>query len=169
MAKISDDDLHRVVALFAMVQRASQEGADDHVRNEGLNATSKLLQLLAKYGLDLGDVPALQQQHDQAEAAKAAKSASATATKSDSSQPNAPELLRHVLQSYTDMAPHEYIGATLWFLHTHVFDRFQISPRLALLSPVRNCGKSKVLQLADRLTLNAVTRQHYRGNDFSAD
>ena len=58
-AKITDDDLRRIVSLFEMVQHASQEGADDHVRNEGLNATSKLLQLLAKYGLDLGDIPDL--------------------------------------------------------------------------------------------------------------
>jgi hypothetical protein len=39
----------------------------------------------------------------------------------------------------------ELVALSLWILHTFVFDRFMITPRLALLSPVRGCGKTTVL------------------------
>jgi hypothetical protein len=152
-AKISDDDLRRIVSLFEMVQRASREDADEPVRNEGANATGVLLRLLAKYGLDLADIPDIARQHEQATAAKAATKAATPA--SDPKAPNALELTHHVLREYVDMAPHEYIGTALWFHHAHVFEHFPISPRLAMTSPVRNCGKSLVLHLAERLTPNA--------------
>jgi putative DNA primase/helicase len=154
VAKISDDDLRRIVSLFEMVQRASQEDADEHVRNEGTNATGVLLRLLGKYGLNLADIPDIARRHEQATAAKAATK-TATPAQEHPKAPNALELTHHVLREYVDMAPHEYIGTTLWFHHAHVFDHFPISPRLALLSPVRNCGKSLLLHLAERLTPNA--------------
>lgn len=37
----------------------------------------------------------------------------------------------------------------LWILHGYVFDRFPITPRLALLSPIRACGKTTLLVLID--------------------
>ena len=151
-AKINEDDRRRILSLVEMAQHASQEGADEHTRNESQNAINVLLRLLAKYGLSLADLPELQRQHEQSEAAKASTTASATPA-SDSNQPSVLELIHHVLQSYIDVAPHEYVGISLWILYTHVFDRFQISPRLALLSPVRNCGKSRVLRLAERLVI----------------
>jgi hypothetical protein len=33
-----------------------------------------------------------------------------------------------------------------------VFDKFEVTPRLALLSPVRGCGKTTVLRLIEFLT-----------------
>ena len=44
--------------------------------------------------------------------------------------------MRFILEEYIDMKPREYIAAALWVLHTHLFDRFTISPRLAFTSPV---------------------------------
>jgi Protein of unknown function (DUF3631) len=152
-SKISEDDCRRILSLFEMTQRAFQDGADEHIKNEGANAVNVLIRLLAKYGLNLGDIPDIQRQHSQSEAAKAAKIAS-TATAAETDQSNVLELTRHVLQGYADMQSHEYVAVVLWYLYTHVFDRFQISPRLALLSPVRSCGKSKALKLAERLTAN---------------
>jgi Protein of unknown function (DUF3631) len=152
-AKISDEDCKRIVSLFEMTQRAAQDGVDEHTKNESANAAGKLLRLLAKYGLNLADIPDIQRQHSQGEAPKAAKTAS-TATAAESDQSNVLELTRHVLRSYVDMAPHEYVGFTLWVLHTHVYNQFQITPRCALLSPVRGCGKSKALMLAERLVAN---------------
>jgi hypothetical protein len=153
-AKISEDDCRRILSLFEMTQRAFQEDVDEHTQNEAANVTAKLLRLLAKYGLDLGDIPEIRRHHEQSEAAKAARTASPATASNNRNQPNALELTHHVLQNYVDIAPHEQVGASLWFLHTHVFGRFQISPRLALLSPVRSCGKSKVLFLAERLVAN---------------
>ena len=39
----------------------------------------------------------------------------------------------------------------LWSLHTYCFDAFDISPRLALHSPVRRCGKTTALDLLESL------------------
>ncbi len=39
----------------------------------------------------------------------------------------------------------------LWVVHTHAFDLFQVTPRLALLSPERRCGKTTTLSLLSRL------------------
>src|SRR5437660_8335465 len=45
-------------------------------------------------------------------------------------------------------------------MHTFVFDRFTITPRLALCSPVRDCGKTTVLSLLARLTRKARRFDH---------
>ena len=48
--------------------------------------------------------------------------------------------------------PHDRVAFALWALHTHVFARFGYTPRLVLLSPVENCGKTTVLTLLLGLT-----------------
>ena len=65
--------------------------------------------------------------------------------------PNVLELVHFILEEYVDMKPHEHIAAALWTLQTHVFDRFTISPRLALTSPVRGCGKTTALAVIEQL------------------
>jgi hypothetical protein len=150
---IGEGDLQRIVSLFEMSERASREDADEHSRNEAANAFVVLMRLLAKYGLSIGDIPELKRRHEQNEAAKAAKTASATPTQDD--QPNVLELVQYVLKGFIDIQDHEFVGIGLWVLHTHVFGRFQISPRLALLSPTRGCGKSKALKLIEKLAANA--------------
>ena len=65
--------------------------------------------------------------------------------------PNVLELVRFILERFVDMKPHEYIAATLWVLHTHVFESFEISPRLALTSPVNGCGKTTALAVIEKL------------------
>jgi predicted DNA-binding protein (UPF0251 family) len=56
----------------------------------------------------------------------------------------------------------------LWVLHTHVFDCFMITPRLAITSPEKGCGKTTLLdvinQLVDRPlpTSNATTSAVFR-------
>jgi hypothetical protein len=101
-------------------------------------------------GLSLGDIPQIQQRQQESEAVKRANAAAA----SNQSEPNALELVLYMLQGYADMQPHEYTATALWMLHTHVFDRFMVTPRLAPLSPVRGCGKSTLLLLAERLCAN---------------
>jgi ribosomal protein L32 len=43
------------------------------------------------------------------------------------------------------------MALALWVLHTHVFGRYRVTPRLALLSPVRGCGKTTALILLEAL------------------
>ena len=55
------------------------------------------------------------------------------------------DILAHLLQEYVGLKPHEYVAIALWILHSHIFDKFMISPRLALLSAVRGVGKTTLL------------------------
>ena len=48
--------------------------------------------------------------------------------------------------------PERVAVAALWILHTYVFDQFAITPRLAILSPVRGCGKTILLTLLELLS-----------------
>jgi Protein of unknown function (DUF3631) len=149
--EISDTDLRQIVSLFEMSERGSQEDADVPTKNEATNAIAALFRLLAKYGLSIGDIPELQRR----QAAKAT-TAPAAAGRTQGADPNVLELTHLVLQEYIDVQPHEYIGAALWILHAHVFNHFEVTPRLALLSPVRGCGKTNALKLFERLTPNAA-------------
>jgi hypothetical protein len=84
------------------------------------------------------------------------------------------ELVLYVLEQYVDMKPHEYIGWALWILHTHVYVRFMVTPRLAVTSPVRGCGKTIALavtevlsargQRTDGITAAAIYRLIDRGH-----
>jgi hypothetical protein len=60
----------------------------------------------------------------------------------------------HIYQAiakYIELAPHQLIAVTLWILHTHLYERFMVSPRLALISPIRGCGKTTLLDLCEWL------------------
>jgi hypothetical protein len=54
----------------------------------------------------------------------------------------------------------EYLAATLWILHTYVFDYFTYTPRLAALSPpgVYGCGKTVLLRLLAMLCHDSYPR-----------
>jgi hypothetical protein len=61
-------------------------------------------------------------------------------------------LVHHLLEEYVALQPHQYIAVALWTLHSHVFDRFMVTPRLALRSPVADCGKTTLIDILSRLT-----------------
>jgi hypothetical protein len=48
-------------------------------------------------------------------------------------------------------------AVTLWAAHTHLVAGFESTPRLALLSPEKQCGKSRVLELLELLCAGAET------------
>jgi hypothetical protein len=50
----------------------------------------------------------------------------------------------------------------LWIAHSFVYQRFMVSPRLALASPVRRCGKTTALSL-----LGALSHRGERFDDLS--
>ena len=49
-----------------------------------------------------------------------------------SGHPNALEYVRFIIEQHVAMEPHETLAAALWVLHTHVFERFVVSPRSGL-------------------------------------
>jgi hypothetical protein len=62
------------------------------------------------------------------------------------------------LRSYVAF-PSAYAAAAvaLWAAHTHLAARFESTPRLALLSPEKQCGKTRVLELLELLCAGAET------------
>jgi hypothetical protein len=60
---------------------------------------------------------------------------------------NPADLIYVLLERYVGLKPHEYVAATLWALHTHVYDQFMVTPRLTLRSPVPDCGKTTLLDI----------------------
>jgi hypothetical protein len=52
---------------------------------------------------------------------------------------------------------HTAVAVTLWAAHTHLAAQFESTPRLALLSPEKQCGKSRTLELLELLCAGAET------------
>ena len=48
----------------------------------------------------------------------------------------------------------------LWLLHTYCFNRFTITPRLALISPVNGCGKTTLLAVMEKLAYRPQRMDH---------
>jgi hypothetical protein len=64
---------------------------------------------------------------------------------------NSLALIVHLLKEYTELREHEYTAVALWTLHTHVYQQFTVTPRLALRSATGDCGKTTLLDVIGRL------------------
>jgi putative DNA primase/helicase len=60
------------------------------------------------------------------------------------------------LERYVVMAKQACHSIALWVLHTYLLDIFMISPRLAVRSPVKRCGKTTLLDVLNYLVLKAL-------------
>jgi hypothetical protein len=75
------------------------------------------------------------------------------------------ELLEQVVRVFAehiDAKPHYLVGSALWMLHTYIYTQYDKSPRLAILSPVQDCGKSTVMDI-----LGALVWQPHRTVDIT--
>lgn len=59
--------------------------------------------------------------------------------------------LRDAVASYVVMPPGAAETVALWVIQTHALDSFGISPRLAITSPEKGCGKTTLLDVVGRL------------------
>jgi hypothetical protein len=59
------------------------------------------------------------------------------------------ELERFVLRFCAFPSRHYSVAVALWAAHTHCIDAFEVTPRLALVSPTKQSGKSRVLEVLD--------------------
>jgi putative DNA primase/helicase len=50
--------------------------------------------------------------------------------------------------------------AALWVIHAYLLDRFLVTPRLAITSPEKRCGKTTLLDVLARLVLKALPAAH---------
>jgi Protein of unknown function (DUF3631) len=132
----------RVRALFALM------GSDNQTERD--TARSKLAELLQKLGKTWNDLPELLQPGEET-------SQSHDPRDNDDTGPSpydkyTPVSTVHgMIEQYVALEPHEYLAVSLWCIHTHIFDQFMVTPRLLLSSPVRNCGKSTLLDVMSRL------------------
>jgi Protein of unknown function (DUF3631) len=134
----------QLAKIFALL------GSD--ARGERENASTKIKEILARHRRSWNDLPELLQ------TAAAGTCDDDTATHSGTptdANINALDLVHGLLEQYLELKPHEYVAVALWILHTHVYDQFMVSPRLALVSPVRGCGKTTLLSLLARLCARA--------------
>jgi hypothetical protein len=108
--------------------------------NEQIAATArqKIEEKLAKHGLKWEDLDAVLKKADQAD-------------HDTSSELNVLNLINWFISKYVWIPDEERLAVSLWMLHTHVYDNYNVTPRLALLSPVFGCGKTTLLVLLQQL------------------
>jgi hypothetical protein len=143
--KISDKDRRTIRKCHA------QLGTDNpHVRETAYN---KIIEILGKHRLSWVDLPELLQDSDTASNAVDPEDDPLTETEAaPAPNINVLELVKFIIEEHIELqSEHEYIAVALWILHVYVFERFVHTPRLALLSPVRRCGKTTLLDIIQRL------------------
>jgi len=64
-------------------------------------------------------------------------------------------LLAATLKRYVVLSDTSADAIALWILHTWLVDKFIISPRLAITSPTKGCGKTTVLRFINQLAYRA--------------
>jgi Protein of unknown function (DUF3631) len=144
--------------------------------NEAKSADKKLRKLLSTHGLTWNDLPAViveaerliaeedaKKRRAEAAARYAGPQTGAKASATDAPQINILDLVLRLIELHIGLTPEQRMAVALWALHTYVFGRFPITPRLALLSPVRGCGKTLLLILLELLTADP-----YRSDNVSA-
>jgi putative DNA primase/helicase len=61
------------------------------------------------------------------------------------------EDLRRIVRRYVALPEDAAMAAVLWIVHAHAFEATNISPFLALVSPVKRCGKTTLLDVVGAL------------------
>jgi putative DNA primase/helicase len=65
--------------------------------------------------------------------------------------------LTEAIQRHVVLKKGEAQAIALWVVHTHALDAFDISPRLAVKSPVKQCGKSTLLDVLSCVARDPIT------------
>jgi hypothetical protein len=55
-----------------------------------------------------------------------------------------------------EMTSHQFVAVSLWIAHTFVYQRFTVTPRLMVTSPVRGCGKTTLLDLLEAMCVRPL-------------
>jgi Protein of unknown function (DUF3631) len=73
---------------------------------------------------------------------------------------NALDVVHHLLGRYVGLSEHQSVAVALWIVHTFVYHRFTVTPRLLLTSPVRGCGKTTLLDVIEALCARPLKSDH---------
>ena len=64
------------------------------------------------------------------------------------------------LRRYVVMPPHAAEAAALWLVHCHAFEFWRHTPRLGVLAPEKECGKSTLLDVLACLAPRAIKTEN---------
>ena len=64
--------------------------------------------------------------------------------------------IAEAIRSYVVLSDHSRDAAALWVVHSYLIDCFLVSPRLAICSPTKQCGKTTLLDVLGRLVLKPL-------------
>jgi hypothetical protein len=134
---------------------------------ESANARTKLEDLLKRNNKTWNDLPELLQPEKATQDPKEDEDDQGdnpyTPGDPNKPPPNVLDVIFFTLKKYLYLSDHELVAITLWILHSYTFDKFMTSPRLALLSPVRGCGKTTAIH-----TLVLLAHHPEKYDDMSA-
>jgi hypothetical protein len=136
-------------AIYALATGGATQGERD-------SAKGRVKSWLKRQGKTEADILSILQQAFADDAAQAPPPPPSDPRDADPGQPaaniNLLDLIRALAEDYFVFeSPHEYVAFTLWAAHTHVYELFQVTPRLVMTSPTSGCGKSVVMKVLDRL------------------
>jgi len=129
------DKLRKLHALMGSENAAEREAA-----------RAKIMELLAKNKKNWNDLGELLSENGEG-----LKDDVKPAGKRSRAVPAPLDLISNMLQRHIYLTGAQHVALALWVAHTFVYRRFSITPRLALVSPVRGCGKSTVFSVANEL------------------
>jgi hypothetical protein len=119
------------------------------------NVISAISGILHKHGRSWNDLPELLQSSDPAQArSSGTESDEGEEIWQDIAEPSDAVPLDRILaflSEHIQLQEREYLAVALWIAHTFVFQQFLCSPRLALASPVRRCGKTTAIDVLTAL------------------
>jgi hypothetical protein len=79
-------------------------------------------------------------------------------TESPAGDLNVLDMVMAVINAHIDVSADDAVALALWILLTHHYAKFEYSPRLAALSPIKGCGKTTLLKVLSYLGARAKLR-----------
>jgi hypothetical protein len=154
MGELSKKDLKRVQRLMALIMDLSS-------KEESENARIALNNLLQKYGLTQHDLPRIFAEIELEKVAAEEAAAAATRAAGWKKGPDGDDLgipgnnllglMLCLIEGYISVTEEARLAISLWALHAHVFRQFHHTPRLLVISPIEECGKTTVLKVIEQL------------------
>jgi Protein of unknown function (DUF3631) len=140
----------RIRNLHAMM--GSPNGNEANVAREQLN------KLLGRQGVTWNDLPEILAVADIN--TSTGTSTGAAPAPMDAPSVNVLDLVLRLIERHVAITAEERMVVALWVLHTYVFDQFDTTPRLPVLSPASECGKTRLMVLMKLL----VNQPNYSDN-----
>src|SRR5262245_1281076 len=104
--------------------------------NEAASAHKKLVKALADQALSWNDIPdciAAADEDDRVKSVRRAAASPSSSTAAGGPEVNVLELVLQLSERHVAITPEERMAHALWVLHSYVFNRYDVTPRLALL------------------------------------